>query len=165
MIGALAAELRNKEIIKKAGSIWWIKLLVVVGIFFIIKRKESAVTYLIDGICSGLLLLVIEYSPRIQRLLNRRFFAKQGECTMAIFLVHVVVYFIVGKRMFVLLESLPYKFSFIITLLCCWIIIILISIPVTKMLNKIQRLFSKALNRTNINRSGKEMITNVSEGK
>lgn len=165
LLGALVAVLKEKDIVRKAGSKWWVRLLVVIGIFFVVKRKESNITYLIDGICSGLLLLVIEYSPPIQQLLNRKFLAKQGETTMAIFLLHTVVYAIVGKYLFALMESFPYKIAFILTLIGCWTITVLISIPVTKLLNRILKLFSNVLNRAGIGKNGKEMTINASEAK
>ena len=135
LIGALVAVFEQKKLLREAMKKYWIKILIAAGIFILIKRKESNITYLIDGICSGAFLLLIEFSPRIQAVICRHHFIVYGKNIMAIFLIHVVIYATVGKWMFALLTGFPYIISFVLTVVSCWIIILLVSIPVTRLLN------------------------------
>ena len=73
---------------------------------FGIAWQESEAVYLIYGFCSFLLLAVFTANQRICSLLSNRTLAYLGKSSMGIYLLHPVVYEIIGSA-FSLTESSP----------------------------------------------------------
>ena len=65
---------------------------------------------------------------------------------MAIFLIHPLIYTILGNYL-MNKYYLPYGIRFLVTMTICWIVIILISYPLTSLINKTMDLFNRQLVR------------------
>ena len=153
MIGAVIAVLEKEKYIGLIFSKWYIRIIATVIILIIIKRPETNVTYLIDGICSGMLILIISFFPGLQRGLSIRFFSSQGKNLMAIFLIHTTVYNVIGKWLFDLFSFSDYSVSFLTVGMCCWVIIVLLSYPITYMINRIMNLLTKPIRKYSLSAS------------
>ena len=148
LIGSLVASIEDVKTIKRFFGNKFIKIIVLIGIFFAINRSESDVTYFIDGICSALLFLVIMNSCLAQKALNSRFLSSQGKNVMAILLIHVKVYGFLGRWLFNLFgNSCPYVVSFIAVAVICWATIVLLSYPINFMLNYFLKVLTKLIRK------------------
>ncbi len=122
-----------------------VKIFLLLLIFLLIKRSESELTYLIDGIGSLIFLLVVKNSDFLKRIFGTRFFAAQGKNVMAIYLFHTCFFIKGGKLFFNILSFLPYKVQFVLVLVLCWIALILFSYPMNWILNKILSVFTSKM--------------------
>ncbi|MBQ9166748.1 MAG: acyltransferase [Oscillospiraceae bacterium] len=113
----------------------WLQATLLVAVFFLVKHSESTVTYLVDGLCSVLLLLIIAYNAPVQNVLNHKFLAGLGKNCMAIYLIHPLVYNAAGPGLFQLLAAVPYRFRFPAVWLLCFALIVLCSYPVMAVIN------------------------------
>ena len=147
MIGAVVAALEKEEKVGKLFGLWYIRVLVFVACFFAVKRSETDITYLIDGICSGLIMLIFLFWPKLQRVFSIPFFASQGKNLIAIYLIHTTVYNTVGKWLFEVIAFPRYCFTFITVMACCWIIIVLLSYPLTYLINKLVYWITRLIKR------------------
>lgn len=140
LIGALVARLYSNKWINNFFSKKSTKVLVLLFIFIIIKRKESIFAFYIDGICVGLLLLVIYNSSVLKNLLGKcKVSSMLGKYTMTIFLVHNGVYMLLGEKLFLVdfINSLKYVYGFMIVFVICFCVTLIISIPMQTLLDKI----------------------------
>ena len=144
LLGAVAAVIINNHI--PIFKNWLVKFFITAVIFFAIKRPESKETFLLNGLCSAALLIVVENSSSLQKILSVPFFANQGKNVMAIFLIHPLIYTILGNYL-MNKYYLPYGIRFLVTMTICWIVIILISYPLTSLINKTMDLFNRQLVR------------------
>ena len=147
MIGAVVAVFEKQGCIKKVANKWYVRIAVLLFILIIIKRPEADITYLIDGICSGMLILLIMFWPQLQKALSIRIFSSQGKNHMAVFLIHTTVYNVIGKWLFSVFSFSEYLVSFVTVALCCWIINILLSYPLTYIFNKVMYFFTKLIEK------------------
>ncbi len=142
LLGNLAAlfyiDDRFENILKRKS----VKIFLLLLIFLLIKRSESELTYLIDGMCSLIFLLVVKKSDFLKRIFGIRIFASQGKNVMAIYLFHTCFFIKGGKLLFNILSFLPYKIQFLLILILCWCALILFSYPINWILNKILSVFS-----------------------
>ena len=135
LIGCIVSILHEKKAMISFFSKTITRILFLIIAAVIIIRPESFLTFLLDGISAGIIVLVIGNSPLLQKLLSSRFISVQGKNTMAIFLIHVVVYSLLGGYLFKVLPMGNYNVVFILIMLLCWIVTVLLSFPITKMLN------------------------------
>lgn len=63
LMGSVAIWMESKSCIQRALQKWWIRLILFIIIFIIIKRPESNLTYFIDGVCSLIFILLVPHSP------------------------------------------------------------------------------------------------------
>ncbi len=118
-----------------------------VVLFFGIKRKESAETYMIDGVCCAIMIMIIMRGSIVQKVLNCRILSKIGEQNMAIYILHPLIYVILGKQMFKWLAFMPYKWAFLITLVTCFAAIVLASFPTMWLINTATKYISIGVKR------------------
>ena len=109
-----------------------------IAVFFLIKRPESLLTYVIDGICASLLILVLSESRYIRKILEWKPLSAQGKNTMAMYLIHVVVYRLVG--MTAGLDSDSSALLFVIILIVSWLLVVVLSFPLTNLLDAMTNL-------------------------
>ena len=77
------------------------KILLCLVLFVIIKREESPLTYLIDGISAALFVMVVEKSKSMQSILEKvSFISIMGKYTMSIYLLHNFFYLTLGYWLF-----------------------------------------------------------------
>jgi peptidoglycan/LPS O-acetylase OafA/YrhL len=119
----------------------WVRWPVYVAVFLLIKRPESWQTYAIDGICASMLILALSESRYIRKALEWEPLAAQGKNTMAMYLVHVVVYRLAG--MAAGLSSDSSAALFIATMIVSWALVVALSFPLTKLLDALTKLCMK----------------------
>lgn len=105
--------------------------------FIAIKREESNLTYILDGLFALTVICIIENSNIVKKVLSNRIMASLGKRTMAIFVIHPIIYTITGQWLFNNCE-----FEFVPVWLICFFVICVLSYPVTYIFNLYNRMFS-----------------------
>lgn len=108
-----------------------VRIVLWIALFFAIKLPN----YWIDAICCGAMLVLIEQGSMTKKVLNNKYTAYLGKQGMGIFLVHTLCYNLLGPVLFDWLSALPYSVAFIISIVVCFAVIILLSIPVMWFIN------------------------------
>ncbi|MBP5156922.1 MAG: hypothetical protein ILP18_03510 [Treponema sp.] len=146
LLGNLAVLAQKRETFSKIMGHRAVRLLLLLVAFVIIKREENDTTYLLYGFASFLLLLVVENSKLLKRLLGFRLFSAPGRNEIAIYLFHTVFYMQFGPLFFKLFGNLAYGLAFVLTLASCWLLLLLVSFPVNFVLEKIMAAVTKRIN-------------------
>lgn len=103
---------------------WYIKVLLVVSIYFLIRHPETNWFYLLKGIACMALIIVIAYSPCIQKLLENKVLRVLNPYSLEIYLLHTpvnlfLVYFVYG---YMIRLGVKWRviiiFSYILSFLC-----------------------------------------------
>ena len=136
MLGALIGCLEQNKRFKRVCS--WIPVQIAFAAisFFVVKRPESETTYFLDGLISAGLVLIIGHNTALQRILSNRYIASVGKRVMAVFLIHVVMYNLVGGFVIERTAWMPYRFSFLTAMAASWISILLVSRPLLAVINQ-----------------------------
>lgn len=142
LLGALTAVIVNRKDQIFTNRI--LKTAILIGIFFAIKRPECKETFFIDGLCSAALLLVVENSSSLQKILNFRYLTGMGKNSMAIFLSHQLIYTILGNFL-MKMYFIPYGIRFLVVMMICLIVIVGLSYLITYFINKVMDAFSQCL--------------------
>lgn len=138
LMGNLVAIAMSNEKFMSIFSHVWVRWPVYLAVFFLVKRPESWQTYVIDGICASLSILAFSESKRVRKVLDWEPLAAQGKNTMAMYLVHVVVYRLAG--MAAGLDSDSSAALFVIVMIVSWALIVALSFPLTKLLDALTKL-------------------------
>lgn len=138
LMGNLVAIAMSNEKFMSVFRHIWIRWPVYLAVLFLIKRPESWQTYLIDGICASLMILALSESRYIRKVLDWEPLAAQGKNTMAMYLVHVVVYRLVGSAAG--LGSDSSAAMFIIIMIVSWALVVVLSFPLTRLLDALTKL-------------------------
>lgn len=147
LLGNLACLIQKKETFSKIISRRAVRILFLLFAFVMIKREENDTTYLLYGVASFLLLVTVENSGLLKRLLGLRLFSAPGRNEIAIYLFHTVVYLKFGPPLLGLFGKLGDAPAFVLTLASCWLILLLLSFPVNFILEKIMAVLTKWINR------------------
>ena len=123
----------------------WARAAVYIAVFFLIKRREDPKTYIIDGICVAMLILALSESRHVRKILDWEPLSVQGKNTMAMYLIHVVVYRLAGLATG--LDEQSPLFLFIAVMAVSWAIIVALSFPLTRLLDSATRLCMKPVER------------------
>lgn len=142
IMGNLVPVLEDSSFMQKILGHRIVRVAIYIFAFFAIKRSSSDVTFLIDGAVTVLVLLALSKSEYVIRPLNNKYLASAGKNTMAIYLIHVIVYMTVGSM---LINDADFTASFIMAYAVSWIAIVILSYPVTFMLNGVNGLFSRGI--------------------
>lgn len=113
--------------------------------FISIKRSESVLTYILDAIFALVLVCAIENSTIVKRVLSNNVTSSLGKNTMAIFVIHPIAYCIIGQWLFNGYLNC-YGFDFFVAWLICFIIICILSYPLTFCFNLYNIFFEKIIN-------------------
>ncbi len=124
------------------------RLLLFAILFILIKRDESNFTYFIDGICSVILIMLSSADSILHNILENKFTASIGRMSMAIFILHPIIYTHLAPILFRLMEKTNYTLSFLLTWVLCFIAIVLISCPVTYALNFTAKKINKQIDKS-----------------
>lgn len=141
LLGNLVAIAMSNERFMSIFRHVWVRWPVYIAVFMLIKRPESWQTYAIDGICASMLILALSESRHIRKVLEWEPLAAQGKNTMAMYLVHVVVYRLAG--MAVGLGSDSSAALFLVTMIVSWALVVALSFPLTKLLDALTKLCMK----------------------
>lgn len=141
LLGNLVAiAMSNEKFMSVFGHVW-VRWPVYLAVFILIKRPESWQTYAVDGLCASLMILALSESRYIRKVLDWEPLAAQGKNTMAMYLVHVVVYRLVGMAAGLGSDSSPAYF--LIIMIVSWALIVALSFPLTKLLDALTKLCMK----------------------
>lgn len=121
-----------------------LKIALIILILFVIRQKESEIMYLVDGICSFILIMIITNSTRIQKIIEYinipNFFTKNY---LGLFLVHPLVYEIyIYKFHIKTVPILDFIFFFLLSSIAAYIVNLIISIlfkAIKSMFNKLNK--------------------------
>lgn len=130
LMGSLVFLLLKKEKVKGIVSNIYVKTVLCFFVFFAIKRTESQMTYYMDGIAASVFLMVTECSSLLKRILSApKALSYLGKTTMAMFLLHPVLFFYVGNALFSTKYFYPsLGVSFVLVLCISFIVLIPASI-------------------------------------
>ena len=146
LFGNLVSIALDDERIRALCSRRAVRAAVYIAVFFLIKRNESNLTYVIDGICSSMLITALSGSVYIRRALEWEPACRCGQNTMALYLVHVVVYRLVGDFLFGI-GPLQNGLYFVFVMAVAWMAAVALSFPVNRMLNCLTALCMKPADR------------------
>lgn len=107
-----------------------VRVLLWVVLLILIRRPESNLTYLIQGGCCMVMIYLIMQGTVIKAILNNRFTGKIGEKGMGVFLLHPLLYTLLGPVFFDLFSSFPAPVTFFISMVLCFVVIVIFSFPV-----------------------------------
>lgn len=147
LIGCLCSRWLENKKVGKFLAISPIRALLLILTFFFVREEGRDLTQLLNGIRSLMILLVLEKSRILQKMLNIRILAATGKNVMSIFLLHVPVLVVLGDWLFRKTSGFDYKFSFFISMITCWCVTALLAQPLNMILNQILRHFTKLLKK------------------
>lgn len=109
---------------------------------------ETNLGYMAYGIATVLIILVINSSDLMNSLLSINWFAFLGRYSWGFFLVHALIYHIVGRYIFnmeMYTNQNGYVIRFILCFLTCLVCNIVVSVPLTKTINWVSNKLEKFL--------------------
>ena len=118
-----------------------IQVFMILIALFIIKRSESDLTYVLDGISSLLIMTVISYNQKIQKPLCNDALSYLGKYSMGIFLLHPTIYSNVGQ--FVYSRFSDSKTTFLLAFSASVVITIPLSIIIVGLINRFSNILTK----------------------
>ncbi len=117
----------------------WSKYLLIILFFLSVYRNENDFGFFMWGISSIILLMLTESSGALKKALDQSFIHDFGKYTMAVFIIHIPVYQLAGGWLLGVMNTIPYKISITLCYIVCLILTILISIPLTYILDLIYK--------------------------
>lgn len=146
MLGNLIPSIRNIEFVDRLLENSYVKIAGVILALWIIKL-DSKYIYLLYGLSSVIIILALTKDSHIKSLMEKPFFTHQGQNTMAIYLIHVAVYNVLGGSLIFKMfgNQLPFLVVFTIAFVLCWIAIVLLSFPLNKLLCNLNKLITRKL--------------------
>lgn len=98
---------------KKTNSLF-IKIFVLALLIFFLRRDgDSKSVHLMWGLSASLLIILIQSSNSLKRLLSLKYLSRIGKNAMSIFLMHRNIYLFFGYKLFDVIV-LPYAFKFFV---------------------------------------------------
>lgn len=144
LMGNLVYILENDKFVAGLVSHRIVRIAVYLIFFFAIKRSSSDLTFIIDGTVCSMVLIALSKSTMLTKLLNNRAMASAGRNTMAIYLIHNIIYEAIGGAM---ISEAHFVSTFLVALVISWVVIVLISYPVTKLLDAVNRFCGKYIDK------------------
>ncbi len=131
--GALIAECEKKPFVGKRP----VRIAIFLISFFIIKRDESTLTYLLDGITAAVWVILLENSDWLNRFMSNSLTSSLGKNSMAFFVIHVIIYQTVGKMVFsyCIFRDVKTGLATVITYFICLALISALSFPINAFLH------------------------------
>lgn len=134
MLGTLIDDLLEySDILKKP----WCQAIMFISIFIFIKREESTITYVIQGILSVVLILLANTNAVVNKILDNKITAAGGQICMAIFLIHRIVYTILSDPLYSAFDMWNRNIATLVIWIIDSIVVMGMSIYVNKMLSYI----------------------------
>lgn len=144
LMGNLVYILENDKYVLRLISHRIVRIAVYLIFFFAIKRSSSDLTYIIDGAVCSMVLIALKNSTMLTGLLNNEAMASAGRNTMAIYLIHNILYEAIGGAM---ISEAHFAPTFLAALVVSWAVIVLVSYPVTKLLDSVNRFCGKYIDK------------------
>lgn len=145
LMGGIVVWLESCPCVCRALEKWWLRAALLLAAFFAIQRQESDTTFFIDGIFSVILILALQHSTWLRRILSLKWVARIGRNSMAILLIHPSLYVFLGPGCFACLAALPYRYAFLLTWAICFAVVVALSFPLTAALDRGSRLAAELL--------------------
>lgn len=136
IMGNAVPVLEDNEKVQKIISSRAVRMVIYLAAFCAIKRSGSDLTYLIDGVSAAFVLIALSRSTHLTQLLNNRHLASAGRNTMAIYLIHNLLYETIGG---LIVSDSAFVATFLAAFVISWTVIVLLSYPVTSLLNGANR--------------------------
>lgn len=138
IMGNIAVWLEDNDICKNIFSHRIARISAYLTAFGVVKLAN----YPAEGIAAAVVLAALPQSTVLVKALNNRHLASAGRNTMAIYLIHPALYTLIGD---IIMRGPFSGMKFLAGLLISWIVIILVSYPVTGFLDHINGYFKKAV--------------------
>ena len=139
LLGNIAAILENTGLIKEIGEYRWVTIALLLFAWLITKLPaETNPAFVAYGISCVVLLLINSCNYRVRRIFSLRWLSWLGRYSWGFFLIHALVYNVIGTCVFHLEEHIGakgYGWLFTGCLFFCTICNIILSVPVTKLIN------------------------------
>ncbi len=139
LIGNLIALIMrdDKKLIYRAFSNPFVQIIMLVFVFFIIKRPESRTTFMIDGICSLMIIMILCTSKPLGRALSIKPLAYVGRHSMGLYIMHPIVSRLLGAYLIEdLFAGMNQHAAFILSFAVCAVAVIAVSIPLNMLFVK-----------------------------
>ncbi len=154
LVGSLVALLLEKE---KINNLFSRKsVLVVTGVIgiLLIKLPENRIAYLLAGLSAGLLIMIMESSKLLQKVLSSfRLFPWLGKYTMTLYLLHLFVFSLLEPFLIsVFVPGIPHGIVF----LCLFLFTFIIMLPFAILLQKLFDLYNKGIRILSDHIAGKD---------
>ena len=148
LIGCLCRRFLKNRTCVKILSIKPIRfVLLLLSIVLAIEEGGDAPN-LWNGIRAMMIVLVLEESPLLQKVLSSRPFALTGKNVLGVFLIHMPVLIIFGGWLFKITSGMRYLPAFVISLMVSWCITAALTYPISWLLNAVLDQFTKLLKKT-----------------
>ncbi len=144
LMGNIVYLLENDKYVQKLISHRSVRIVIYLIFFIGIKRSSSDLTFIIDGIVCSLLLTALSKSTTLAKLLSNKSMASAGRNTMAIYLIHNIMYESIGAAM---INEAHFVSTFLAALVVSWAVIVLASYPVTKLLDTVNKACGKCIDK------------------
>lgn len=125
----------------------WIQTLIFILIFVFVKRPESTQTYLIDGICSTGLIMIVMNNRKLNAILSNKYFAKVNKNYMGIYLIHKLVYLILGGYILYNFTNIRFVIRFWLAYILCLAAVIILAYPLDAMVHYCNKYISNFIDR------------------
>ena len=144
LYGSLIHEIQSYKIF----SYLKYRILLIILFYFAIQRPETNFTYILDGIFALIVICVVQNSINLRQVLQNKYLSFFGKRTMAILVIHPVVYDKIGIFLFKYFPSNGFCFFSIFFVLM--IIICILSLPLDYIFSSYYSLIKKLLNKLEI---------------
>lgn len=146
LFGNLMCMFTENDNVKSILKHKWVQLLIIFIVFVLIKREESTLTYIIDGICSVALIMVVVNNTKLQAVLSNKYISKVNKNYMGVFLGHELVYLVIGEYIIHAFSSLSDEANFFLSFFLCTIVVIAFAYLLEFMINYCNKYFSHYMN-------------------
>lgn len=125
----------------------FLKVTILILFVFLIKHDgEHRIIHFVWGLSSFVLIILIECSYRIKKILGNEFISRFGKYTISIFSLHRTIYLLFGFLLF-RLTFIPYKILFFLVFVILLMITVAFAIPLESFIRKTTILISNYLYR------------------
>ena len=138
--GILIWYLTDKPLFRKSGF----QLLLFLAAFALACLEESSFAYFVYGLCAVVFVILANNVPWLNRFLSNPLTSSLGQRAISIYLIHELAYLIAGRKILDLTTAmgLGVNWGKVISWVGCWILICLLSYPLTAFIRFIMKKFS-----------------------
>lgn len=147
ILGNLAERLLQEEKVNSVMQKWYVQLVLIIAVSASIKRSESNTTYLIDGICMMMVVMIIANNRWIKGALEFRWWQSCNKHYMGVFINHVIIYKLVTTYIFGGFSTGNRRPQVLLAYFICLVLIILLAGPIEYIVNKLVKVFISCLER------------------
>lgn len=120
----------DNALIYRAFSNPIIQVLMIMTVFFAIKRPEGRTTFMIDGICAIIIIMILCTNKPLGKVLSIKPLAYVGMHSMGLYIMHPIVSRLLGTYLIEeLFAGMNQHVAFILSFAACAVVVIAVSIP------------------------------------